>query len=103
MHLGLIGIIVGSVVVLAGGLFGTYCSIKNTNGPRERAFMIKANVVVWIAVLIYLGLLLILSNSNSYYVVWIFYGILMPLGIITLNRRRQKIRKTESGDDSSSG
>jgi hypothetical protein len=37
--------IVGSIVGLAGGVIGTYFSIKNTKGPRERAFTVKSAVV----------------------------------------------------------
>ena len=34
-------------MALIGGVVGTYFSIKNTNGPRERAFMIRASATCW--------------------------------------------------------
>jgi len=33
-----------------GAAIGTYFSIKNTSGPRERAFMIASPFFTWIAV-----------------------------------------------------
>lgn len=80
---------------LAGGIIGTYFSIKNTNGPRERAFMIRAAVVCWIAIVIFLGLILALPNPYRWFM-WIPYGILLPLGIVVGNRKQQAIRREES-------
>ncbi len=85
----------GSLIGLAGGIFGTYCSIKNTNGPRERAFLIKASVVCWIGVLIFLTLFFALPIAYRCYM-WIPYAIILPLGIIYSNRTQQKIRKSEA-------
>ena len=48
MNAGWIGGIAGVAIGLIGGIIGTYFSIKNTSGPRERAFVIKACVVVWV-------------------------------------------------------
>ena len=62
MHPGAIGGIIGGICGLAGGIVGTYCSIKNTNGPRERTFMIKAIVIGWISILVFLGLMFALPN-----------------------------------------
>src|SRR5688572_4268413 len=36
---GLAGGIAGAVIGVMGGLIGTYFSIKNANGPEERAFV----------------------------------------------------------------
>ena len=33
-----------------GGAIGTYFTIKNTNGPRERLFAIKASIICWVFV-----------------------------------------------------
>ena len=95
MHPGIIGGILGGVLGIAGGIFGTYFSIKNTNGSRERAFMIKASVIGWIAILVFLGLMFVLPNPYRYFL-WIPYGILLHLGIVTGNRKQQKIRREES-------
>lgn len=95
MNPGLIGGILGSVIGIAGGLFGTYCSIKHTNGPRERAFMIKGAVVCWVTMLVFLALQLVLPDPSRW-LMWIPYAILLPLGIIYANRTQQRIRKEEA-------
>jgi hypothetical protein len=92
---GWIGGIAGGVIGLAGGVIGTYFSIKNTNGPRERYFMIKSVGVCWIAILIFLGLLLGLPTPYRWFL-WTPYSVLLPLGIIYGNRRQQAIRQEES-------
>ena len=48
--IGLVGGIAGSVIGVLGGIVGTYFSIKNTNGAKERAFVIRASVLCWIGV-----------------------------------------------------
>ena len=99
MHPGTIGGIIGGIGGLVGGTIGTYCSIKNTNGPRERTFMIKVSVIGWIAIIVFLGLMFVLPNPYRYFL-WIPYGILLPVAIITGNRKQQKIRREESQNKS---
>jgi len=94
MHPGLIGGIVGSVIGVAGGILGTYFSIRNTNGPLERAFMVKCVVVAWIAVAIFLGLLFILPVVYRVYL-WILYGVMLFWSIIKVNRKQAEIRQQE--------
>ena len=90
--IGWIGGITGGVIGVAGGIFGTYCSIKNTSGSRERAFMIKAAVICWVAIIVFLGLLFALPNPYRWFM-WIPYGILLPLGITYGNRRQNAVRQ----------
>jgi Ca2+/Na+ antiporter len=45
---GLVGGIVGSVIGIMGGVIGTYCSIRNTTRPRERALMIRMSLYTWL-------------------------------------------------------
>lgn len=102
MNPGIIGGIIGGLIGLAGGIIGTYYSVKNTNGPRERAFMIKSAVLGWAAILVFLGLLFALPNPYRWFV-WIPYGILLPLGIYYGNRRQQAIVREESKNKSTEG
>jgi len=95
MHPGWIGAIAGGLLGLLGGAIGTYFSIKNTNGPRERTFMIKAGIGVWVCVLLFAGLLFALPSPYRY-LLWIPYGILLPVGIIYLNRTQQRIRQEQA-------
>lgn len=95
MNAGLIGGIAGCVIGLIGGLIGTFASIRNTSSPRERAFTIKASVIGWIVGIIFLTFLFILPSPWRFFL-WIPYGILLPLGIITWNKTQQRIQKEES-------
>ena len=95
MNAGWIGGIAGGVLGLMGGIIGTYFSIKNTHGPRERAFMIKASLVCWIGILLFLALLFALPNPYRF-LVWVPYSILLPVGIRFGNRVQQRLRKEES-------
>lgn len=97
---GWVGGILGGVLGIAGGIVGTYFSIKRTNGPRERAFMIRAAIVCWIAIFIFLGLLLALPNPYRWFM-WIPYGVLLPLGIRYINRKQQQIRQEETKNQQS--
>jgi Ca2+/Na+ antiporter len=95
MNPGLIGGLVGGGFGLLGGVIGTYASIKNTSGPRERAFMIRASIVGWIGVTMFLvGLMLLPRPFN--FLLWLPYAIVLPLAILWCNRRQQAIRAEEA-------
>jgi len=94
MHASYIGAIIGCTIGLIGGIIGTYCSIRNTNGPKERAFMVKASVMVWVGIVLFLGLMFALPNPYRYFM-WIPYSVLLPLGVICGNKMHQKIRQEE--------
>lgn len=94
MNAGGIGAIIGGTIGLIGGLIGTYCSIRNTDGPKERSFMIKASVIFWVGIILFLGLMFALPNPYRYFL-WIPYSVLLPLGIICGNKVHQKIRQEE--------
>lgn len=96
MDAGLIGGIIGGFFGVLGGAIGTYASIKNTAGPLERAFMIKASIIAWVGIIIFLSLLLTIPKPFNLYM-WAIYGILLPTGIISCNRKQATIRERESG------
>ena len=88
------GIIFSVSLGLSGGAIGTYFSIKNTSGPRERAFMIRVSIVTWIAVSIFVAALILLPKPYNW-LLWIPYGIALPLTIIRWNKRQMEIRNEE--------
>ena len=95
MNEGMVGGIVGGVIGVVGGIVGTYFSIKNTAGPRERTFMIQVAVVAWLVVAAFLiGLLMLPRPFN--FLLWVPYGIALPLGILWCNRRQRAIRAEEA-------
>src|SRR5262245_65972462 len=93
---GWIGGILGGLLGLLCGIMGTYFAIKNTNGPRERTFVIRASVVCWVLVVAFLvGLWLIPFWYNQ--LLWIPYAILLLVGIRKWNQTQLRIRQEESG------
>ncbi len=95
MNAAWIGAIAGGTIGLLGGLFGSYCAIRNTNGPRERAFMVRACALCWVLLLLFGALLFTLPDPYRH-MLWIPYAILLPLGIHYGNRTQQRIRAEES-------
>jgi len=94
------GVIVGSALGLAGGVIGTYFSIKNTSGAGERAFMIRVSAVAWVAITLFLvGLLMLPKPFN--WLLWVPYGIALPLSIRWCNRRQRQIRAAEAATGAS--
>lgn len=94
MNAGLIGGTVGGIIGVTGGIIGTYFSIKNTNGHKERSFVVKASVIFWVVEIIFIALLLALPSPYKWFM-WLPYSILLPVGITYINKRLQKIRQEE--------
>lgn len=97
---GLSGAVLGPILGLLGGIFGAWCSIKNTRSPRERRFMIRMTVLVWLLLcgLIGVPLVLMLTGIVPAWFYWmcftVFFCILIPL-IFWGNRRQQQIQVEE--------
>ena len=94
MDVGTIGGIIGGLIGLAGGAVGTYASIKNTGGPRERQFMVRVAIAAWIGITVFLVLLFVLPSPYRW-LIWIPYGVALPLAIVSLNRKQRAIRSEE--------
>lgn len=94
MNIGIIGGIMGALVGLMGGIIGTYFSIKNTNGPKEKAFMVKISIIGWIGIALFLVLIFIIPNFYRPFL-FIPYGIILPIIIIKGNKIQAKIREEE--------
>lgn len=95
MNAGLIGGVLGGVIGLAGGIIGTCFSIKNTKGPKERSFMIKASAVYWVFGLLFVTLLLILPSPYKWFL-WLPYSVFLPSSIVILNKKLNRIIQEES-------
>lgn len=93
MNAGMIGGIIGSILGVAGGAFGAYCSIKNAQTGEERALMIKATLFICVGVATFLILLFWLPKPYDS-LMWIPYGIALPLSIIYINKKQRQIRES---------
>ena len=94
MDVGTVGGIIGGIIGVAGGVVGTYASIKNTGGPRERQFMVRTAIAAWVGITLFVVLLFVLPSPYRW-LIWIPYGVALPLAIISLNRKQQAIRSDE--------
>ena len=97
MNAGLIGGIIGGIIGIAGGVIGTYFSIKNTEGPKERAFMIKASLLFWFAGIVFIIVLLVLPFPYKWFL-WVPYSIALPLGIRFLNKRSAQLKQEDAAE-----
>jgi len=95
MNAGLLGGIIGGIIGVAGGIIGTYFSIKNTKGPKERAFMIKVSALFWIVGIVFIALLLLLQSPYKW-LLWLPYGIFLPISIRFVNNKLIQIKQEES-------
>jgi Ca2+/Na+ antiporter len=93
---GLIGGLIGAFMGLVGGAIGTYASIRNTAGPRERAFMIRVARVVWVAVTAFVVALLVVPYRYKW-LLWVAYVPALVTAIVWGNRRQRQIRLEEGG------
>lgn len=94
MDPGWIGGIVGGAIGLMGGALGTYASIRNTRTPRERAFVVRAAMVCWVAVTALIAALVLLPGAKVW--LWLAYGLALPLAVRYWNRRQAQISREES-------
>jgi Ca2+/Na+ antiporter len=94
MNIGVIGGLIGAGMGLLGGLIGSWASIHNTTSARERRFVLKAVATLWLAGLVFFALLFLLPTPFKM-LLWILYGILLPVAIIVWNRRQERIRREE--------
>lgn len=90
-----IGGIIGSVFGILGGAVGTYFSIRNTNSPRERRFVVRVAIFAWLV----LGLLtvlavLLLPSLRAW--AWVPICVIVVVGGPLLNRRQELIRREEA-------
>jgi hypothetical protein len=84
---GLVGGIAGGVLGVMGGLVGTYFSIKNTNGPRERAFMIRASILCWLGVSAFVACQLLLPLLGRT-LLWLVYAPSLIWFVRWVNQRQ---------------
>lgn len=97
---GFSGAVLGPILGLLGGVLGSWCGIKNTNSPRERRFMIRMTVLLWLLLfaLVGLPLTMVLAGMVPPWICWsclgMFFVLLLPL-IFWGNARQRRIQIEE--------
>lgn len=94
MNAGVVGGLLGAVFGIGGGAIGTYLSIRNTSGPLERTYVTKAAALTWIAISLFVVLMLVAPSSYRFWL-WILYGMSLLFSIKKINSRIERIREIE--------
>jgi Ca2+/Na+ antiporter len=89
------GGILGALIGILGGVIGTYFSIKNTKRPHERAFVVRASIVCWVGVGVFLLGLWLVPAPYKYGLIAI-YVVALVLAVRYWNKRQAAIRAEES-------
>ena len=89
------GALLGAFLGLLGGAIGCYFSIKNTKGPRERAFVIKGCVACLLLVAGFVVGLWLVPGIYKAVLGVAYLGALM-VGIALWNKRQTQIRFEEA-------
>jgi len=93
MTAALIGGIIGGFLGLVGGLAGTYFSVKKAESARERSFVVRWAVILWIAIIAYTLTVLFIPNSRNW--AWIPFSMFCPFVVIFLNKKHAAIRSID--------
>ena len=88
---------VGGAGGILGGIVGSYCSIVNTNGPKERAFVVKGTIISSIICVVAVALMILLMPYGA--LVWVVLAPLMGFGIPYWNKKQMQIRQQEMKDN----
>ncbi len=92
---GISGAVLGPIVGLLGGIFGTWVSIKHTKSARERRFAVTMSIVVWLALVLLIAIPLVLAITGmipkwGYWMFFaLFFVLLVPSSIWSNARQRQ--------------
>ncbi len=93
--IGLAGGILGTLLGLLGGAIGMFFAVRNTKGPRERAFVIRACILCLVGVVAY-GLGMWIAPSPYQVGLTVVYVLALLIAIRHWNKRQAAIRAEES-------
>lgn len=105
--LALIAMWIGPLFGFFGGAYGTWVSIQNSTKGRERKFVVRMAVQIWVLVFTSMGILFGLLWAHQHFHwgphalmaihsgFWLGYAGLLVALVITRNRRHRQIRREE--------
>lgn len=83
------------LIGLGGDIAGTSAGIRNTRGPRERAFMVRTSLWCWLAGGLFLAGLLLLPKAWAR-LMRSPYAVARPRDIRCVTRRRAALRSEDA-------
>ncbi|MFW6342160.1 MAG: hypothetical protein ACOC00_03980 [Halothiobacillaceae bacterium] len=86
-----VGALVGGLIGLAGGIYGSLKSITSTRGPRERRLMWQLVVIFWLVGIAFLAGMLWVANPWRH-LLWLPWLLFLPLFIVLGNRLLVRVR-----------
>lgn len=95
VKIGLMGAVGGTLLGFLGGVYGTWNSLQQTNGPRERAFVVKMAALYWIVVPLFVVSVFVLPAPWNQYI-WLPYGLWLTYTIRRSDRKQMAIREDEA-------
>lgn len=106
MTTGELGGLIGAVIGVAGGVFGSYCSIRNAPPGPPRRFMIRTCIACFVLIALFLAGIVWCNRAapNMVWILWIVYAPALFLGIGVINRRYfALVRQSQEAGASGSG
>jgi hypothetical protein len=91
-----------SVLILLIGVVGTFQSVKNSKGPKERTFAAQWNLLAWIAIAIFFMAVYFLPEPYNFMAV-VLYFVAFPLVVYRVCSRRLLIRRFEGMHHAATG
>lgn len=91
-QVGWVGGILGGLVGVLGGVVGSWASICNTRTPEARAYMMRLTAWTWVGLLGFLAALWVIPMPYKA-LLWVPYGIGLPLLIRKVNRRLAQLEQ----------
>src|SRR5207248_6794690 len=103
----ILAIWIGPIIGVMGGIFGTARSIRATETPRERKFIIRLSIITWIYVLSAMAVLFgIVQLTQRYHwsaktslitqaAFWLIYCAALVTMVLKWNRRHRQLRIDE--------
>jgi peptidoglycan/LPS O-acetylase OafA/YrhL len=84
-------------IALGVGIIASVHNVRNARGPKERAFVLRACVVIWIVVLSMLACMYFLPSPYRYIALFV-YLVISPILIYRWSTTHQLIRLLEQRD-----
>jgi hypothetical protein len=92
---------VGGFIGILGGLFGTWCSIRNTKSAEERRYMVRWAAYFWVGISAFVAITFVVPMPYRV-ALWMVYIPVLIWSIKACNKGQAVIRARQSAATSDS-